>query len=106
MATLSELFDVLSESLETSTPNEIKSACKLIIEVQDMSSGERDCIRAAFRDGPLLDGDVPCKSSRTALVEKGYMAKVIVSGMDGYNACTYKGMWAYKLIVLEARKDP
>lgn len=47
---------------------------------------------------PLFDGDVPSKSGRNSLLEKGYIAKVVVKGEDGFNACTHKGMWAHRLL--------
>lgn len=95
---LKKLFDALHESLETSSAGEIKSACELIIQVQGMDNGQRDTIRAAYRSGPLYDGDVPSKAARDELLQGGFIAKVVVKGEDGFNACTYKGMWAYKLI--------
>lgn len=98
MSNLKALLDVLHESTETSTPAEIKSACELIIDVQAMNGGERDCIYVAFKSGPLFDGDVPCKSGRNSLIQKGYMAKIVVNGEDGYNACTNKGAWAFRIL--------
>lgn len=98
MATLKQLLDALHESTDLSSAEELKIACELIIEVQSMDGAERDCIRAAYRLGPLYDGDVPSKSGRNSLLEKGYMAKVVVKGEDGYNACTHKGAWAYRLL--------
>lgn len=97
MGTLKQLLDALHESVETSSPAELKAACELIIEVQAMDGGERDCLFAAYRHGPLFDGDVPSKAGRNSLLEKGYMAKVVVKGEDGFNACTNKGAWAYRL---------
>lgn len=96
--TLADFLDVLHESVELSTANELKDAVKLIIEVQDMDSGMRDCIRAAFLNGPLDDGDVPSKSGRDALLENDYISKVVVKGEEGFNALTYKGARAYRLI--------
>lgn len=98
MAKLKSLLDTLHESLYTSTADEIKKACSLIIAVQEMDSDARDCIRASYRSGPLEDGDVPSKIARDKLVEGGYMAKVVVNGEDGYNACTHKGAWSYRLL--------
>lgn len=98
MATLKQLLDALHESTETSTAEELKAACELIIEVQCMDGGERDCIYAAYKNGPLFDGDIPSKSGRNSLLEKGYMAKVVVKGEDGYNACTNKGAWVQRLL--------
>lgn len=97
MATLKELFEAIHESVETSSAAELKAACELIIEVQAMDGGERDCIYAAYKSGPLFDGDVPSKAGRNRLLEKGYMAKVVVKGEYGFNACTHKGAWAYRL---------
>ena len=98
MATLKQLLDALYESTDLSSAEELKNACELIIEVQAMDGAERDCVRAAYQRGPLFDGDVPSKSGRNSLLEKGYMAKVVVKGEDGYNACTHKGAWAHRLL--------
>lgn len=98
MATLKQLLDALHESTDLSGSEELRYACKLIIEVQSMDAAERDCIKASYRSGPLFDGDVPSKSGRDRLLEKEYMAKVVVKGEDGYNACTNKGAWAYRLL--------
>jgi len=98
MATLKQLLDVLHENTDLSSAEEIKSACELIIEVQAMNGAERDCILGGYKHGPLFDGDVPSKSGRDRLVEKGYMARVVVKGEEGYNACTYKGARAYRLL--------
>lgn len=98
MATLKELFDAIHESAETSSAAELKTACELIIEVQAMDGGERDCLYAAYKNGPLFDGDVPSKAGRNSLLAKGYMAKVVVKGEDGFNACTHKGAWAHRLL--------
>lgn len=95
---LEALLESIHESADLSTSEELVRALKLIIRVQEMNSAERDTIRAAFRNGPLYDGDVPSKSSRDVLVEDGFIAKVVVRGSDGFNACTYRGKWAYKLI--------
>ena len=98
MATLKQLLDSIHESAELSSANELKTACELIIEVQAMNGAERDCIRAGYKHGPLFDGDVPSKSWRDRLLDKGYMAKVVVKAEDGYNACTHKGALAYRLL--------
>lgn len=102
MASLKELLGVLHESVELSSAEEIKIACELIIDVQNMDGSERDCIFAAYKRGPLFDGDVPSKGGRDSLLNKGYMAKVVVNGEDGYNACTHKGAWAYRLLAAGA----
>lgn len=95
---LETMFDMLHVSFETCSADEIKNWCELIVDVQRMTVDERDCIRASFQAGPLHDGDVPSRSARDVLVSRGYMAKVVVRGEDGNNACTNKGAWAYRLI--------
>lgn len=100
--TLKDMLDALREDVKLSSPEELRDACNLIIQVQAFDSGERDCIIASFKRGPLGDGDVHSKSSRNKLVENGFMAKVIVNGEDGYNACTYRGASAYRLISIGA----
>jgi hypothetical protein len=98
MATLKKLFDALLIDVELCSAQEIMQHCKMIIDVQGMSGMERVCLCAAYLDGPLFDGDVPSKEGRNSLIEKGYMTKVVVKGEDGFNACTHKGAWAYRLI--------
>lgn len=96
--TLSQLLSSLHEDIETSSTGDIKEACFLIIRVQEMDNGERDTIKAIFENGPLFDGDVPSKNSRDKLVKDGFIDKIVVKGEEGYNACTYKGSKAYRLI--------
>ena len=98
VASLEQMLDALHERMDLSSADEIKRACELIIAVQAMGTAERECIRAAYRNGPLFDGDVPSKRGRDLLLDKGYIAKVVVRGEDGYNACTHKGAWAHRLL--------
>lgn len=102
-----KLLSSIHSSVELDSAEEIKENIKLIIRVQDMGSGERDTIRAAFRHGPLYDGDVPSKSSRDALVKDGFIVKVVVKGEDGFNACTYKGRMVYRILeaIIEAQEQ-
>lgn len=97
---LRALLDAIHESLELSTPQEIYKACDLIIRVQEMTPGERDVLIGAWKHGPLFDGDVTSKTSRDQLLRDGFMAKVVVKGQDGYNACTFLGHLAYRLLTL------
>lgn len=102
MATLTKLLGALHESVELSSANEISSACVLIVAVEKFCADERDTLRAAFKHGPLFDGDVPSKTGRDALLSAGFIAKVVVKGEDGFNACTNKGAWAYRLLEVMA----
>lgn len=95
---LIKLLDVIHIDKNLSTHEEYVRGNALINRVQRMDAGERDCICLSFEKGPVDDGDVPSKSSRDTLVEEGFMAKVVVKGEEGFNACTYKGAMAYRLI--------
>ena len=96
MATLRELYEVLY--VDDSEQSERVAALHLISETQELSSAERDTLRACYQKGPLYDGDLPSKAGRNGLVEKGMLVQVIVRGEDGYNACNSKGFWAVKLL--------
>jgi hypothetical protein len=100
--TLNQMLEALHISINLSTEKEITKACSLISEVQAFDSGERDTIKACYLKGPLFDGDIPSKIARDKLIEKGFIAKVVVKGEDGFNACTQKGFYGYKLIRIEA----
>lgn len=95
---LKELLDSIHESADTSTPEEVLKACRLIIRVQEMKASESDTLTGAFKHGPLHDGDVPSKTGRDILVSEGFMAKVVVKGEDGFNACTYRGLMAFRIL--------
>ncbi len=98
MASVKQLMSTLHMDVELFSADDIADAVRLIIRVEEMSAGERDTIRAAFTKGPISDGDVPSKSSRDQLVKDGFIAKVVAFGQEGYNACTYRGAQAYRLI--------
>lgn len=57
-----------------------------------------DTLYGMLERGPLYDGDVCSKQERDRLLEKGYCAKVVVKGQDGFNACTYKGQRLYRCL--------
>jgi len=61
-----------------------------------MKGAEIDTLIALVEHGPLWDGDVPSKSGRDDLIQKGFAARVLVKGDDGYTAATYRGRDAYK----------
>jgi len=95
------LLGALHSDLSLDSAEEIKANIELIDRVQHMTGGEIDTIYAAFKHGPLFDGDVPSKSSRDTLLSEGFIAKVVVKGEDGYNACTHKGAWAYRILITQ-----
>lgn len=61
-----------------------------------MTSAETDTLIALVENGPLWDGDLPSKTGRNLLIERGYAACVVVKGEDGWQAATYAGRDAYK----------
>lgn len=61
-----------------------------------LSGAEVDTLVALVERGPLWDGDVPSKSGRDGLLQKGYAVCIVVNGQDGYQAATYAGRDAYK----------
>ena len=61
-----------------------------------LSGAEIDDLIALVECGPLEDGDVPSKSGRDSLIEKGLAVRVVVKGQDGYTAATYAGARVYK----------
>ena len=93
-----EMLAVLNESRELSFDEEIKDAEALIRKTAKLNDAERDTLVALFARGPLHDGDVPSKSGRDGLIDAGFAVKVVVNGLDGFNACTYDGRGAYRLI--------
>jgi hypothetical protein len=97
-AKLKDLLDAAVCSVELSTRGELDYALKIIMDCEEMSGAEIDTLYAMHKKGPLFDGDVPSKSGRDDLLEKGYAAKVVVNGEQGYNACTYRGSTAYKVL--------
>lgn len=62
----------------------------------ELTGAEIDTLIALVEKGPLWDGDVPSKSGRTGLIEKGFAVRCIVRGEDGWQAATYAGRDAYK----------
>ncbi len=92
------LLDAAGISVTTSTPNEVLEACIMIVDVQSMISAKRDVIISTFESGPLSSGDIVSPELRDILVDGGYIARVVVKGRDGFNACTNRGAWAYRLI--------
>lgn len=63
---------------------------------QALPGSARDTLRALLYEGPLWDGDVPSKSGRDLLVAAEMAAKVLVSGKQGYQACTCHGYNVYR----------
>lgn len=54
---------------------------------EQLTGGELDVLRALFMTGPLWDGNVPSKTGRNSLVEKGLADRV-----DGFTFLTRKGV--------------
>ncbi|ASW06288.1 hypothetical protein [Rhizobium sp. 11515TR] len=52
-----------------------------------LSGAERDTLWCLFRNGPTWDGDLPSKSGRSDLIDKGYAERG-----DGWNWLTTAGV--------------
>ena len=96
--TLQEKLELLHVDIENNSATEIAEACKLIVQAESLSSGAVSALKACYSAGPLDDGYVPSKSGRDDLLSLGFVAKIIVKGLEGYNACTQKGYWAAKTL--------
>ncbi len=90
---------------DLSSKSEMVDNLALMDIAVSLSSAAVETLRAAFKDGPLFDGDVPSKCGRDELLEHGLVAMVINEGGWGFNACTYKGAWAMKVIDA-TKKEP
>jgi hypothetical protein len=96
--TLQGKLELLHVDIENDSATEIAEACKLIVQAESLTGGARSTLRACYSVGPLNDGDVPSKSGRDDLLSLDFAAKIIVKGLEGYNACTQKGYWAAKIL--------
>jgi len=56
-----------------------------------LDSGARDTLIGLVRNGPVWDGDLPCKTGRDTLIRLGLAAKAVKEGKQGYQVATYKG---------------
>lgn len=54
-----------------------------------------DTLVALIEQGPLWDGNVPSKSGRNELIERGYAIRVINNGEEGFTAATPLGAQLY-----------
>lgn len=54
-----------------------------------------DTLCALVEQGPVWDGNIPSKSGRNALIERGYAVRVINNGEEGFTAATPTGMQLY-----------
>lgn len=65
---------------------------------RNLTGAEKATLVALVESGPLWDGDVPSKTGRDALLEKGLAQRVVVRGEDGWQAATYAGRDAYRAL--------
>ncbi|MBB3142799.1 hypothetical protein [Halomonas organivorans] len=79
------------ERLDLCSQSELLEIIELADIAHDLGGGHYDVLRCCHSEGPVRDGDVPSKAHRDDLLEVGAIAKVVVRGEDGFNACTYRG---------------
>lgn len=94
MVTIEEIAKDIGYTFSLMTTSEIEYFKEVATVAMNLTSAEECTLNACYSNGPLEDGDVPSKSARDSLLDKGFVSKVIVKGEDGYNACTYKGRLA------------
>lgn len=70
--------------------------CNWIPDLSELNSAAREVLIKIVENGPIFDGDVPCKSGRDDLLSLGLCVKTIFKGEDGYNGATYMGYQVYK----------
>lgn len=58
---------------------------------ETLNSSEREQLSQLVYYGPVYDGDILCKKSRTNLVNLGLATRLVMYNEDGYNAATYRG---------------
>ena len=84
---------------EQSTESEIQWATDIIEAVNSLSGAAREVLEQIFIAGPTFDGDVISKQGRDELLKHNFLAKVfIANGVDGYQAVTYRGGCAMRLL--------
>lgn len=57
----------------------------------EFTGAELDTLIGLVRHGPLFDGDLPSKTGRNSLVDRGFAARIRNKGQSGYNAVTDAG---------------
>lgn len=92
------VYECVFGKIDLCSKQEIAENLALIDIVTGLSSAAIDTLHAAFKAGPLYDGDVPSKSGRDELLSHGLVGKTITKGEWGFNACTYRGAWAIKVL--------
>ena len=95
---IEDLLSVIHVGIDFDSEKRIAEGVKLINTVQKLSSSAAETLIACFERGPLYDGDVPSKTGRDDLLQFDFISKIVMKGEEGYNACTYLGARAYRLL--------
>jgi hypothetical protein len=61
-----------------------------------LTGQQKDTLAQIVEKGPVSDGDVVSKSSRTDLIEMGLVSKAVVKGEEGYQVANYRGFAVYR----------
>ena len=105
MVTIEEIAKDIGYTFSLMTVSEIEYFKEVATAAVNLSNAEVCVLKACHTNGPLEDGDVPSKSGRDSLLDKGFVSKIIVKGEDGYNACTYKGRLALNVANSKTKLD-
>jgi hypothetical protein len=103
MITVEDIAKELNTDFSPMTQSEVDYFKEVASVALNLSAQEKTVLRACQQSGPLEDGDVPSKSGRDQLLDKGFVAKVIVKGEQGYNACTYRGHLALQVVTAKMK---
>ena len=87
-----ELFD--------DEPEVITEAIDTILLAKQTVKHAADTLDAIIKRGPLFDGDLPSKSQRDWLLEKGLVSKAVVKGEQGFQVANYLGWDVARVIDL------
>lgn len=93
------------ERLDLCSKDELLRAIDLADIAMRMGPGHEETLSVCQKEGPLWDGDVPSKAHRDDLLEAGAIAKVVVNGEEGFNACTYKGLSLLRALSAKEESD-
>ena len=102
------IYEEVFGDVALDTRNEQEHNFKIIDESINFTGkfSVSDTLVGMHDHGPLHDGDVVSKAERDRLLSGGYCAKVVVKGLEGFNACTYRGRKLHDCIKARNELNP
>lgn len=97
--------DFFGMNIEHSDLEDLVTDGKAICIAESMSGGAYDTLMAVYRSGMLESGEIPCKTGRDWLLEKGVLVQTCKFGSDFAFSVSYPlGMRVIDAIPLFADK--